>query len=1200
MKTLNYIVVLFFVLSLLICFNNAYPQTSYDLDNDGIPNEWEITHGLDPTINDSQLDTDNDSLINYQEYQLQTDPLIHDTDNDGLSDGEETFFKSTVPFKIADQMKSQTLPTVCYNNKQYLVCWVAYTDNDGGDIYGLFFNSQGVKVGSEFLINTYTLNTQNSPCIATDGNNFFIVWSSMNQDGSQNGIYGQLINSTGEKIGLETRINSVTDGDQKLPYIAACDSSYLIVWHGTDAKGKVFDFQGNPISEEINFDVHANKSCGYPKVIAIGNKFFVEFWDGSEKKVDGQFVSNDGTFMKNTVSFANLTGSNYNPFLCANKTSILAGWLYKSSDNKGYDVKQCFLDPDGNKITDDMTVNTIISGDQLYPFPATDGDGFLVVWNNCGSAPYKICGQFFTSQYKKIGSEFRLFPSTNDAYVTSSTASDGEKYFIVWRTTKMIYGTFLTPGAGYGTDPTKADTDNDGLSDKLEIDQYFTDPLNNDTDSDGLSDYSEIFTHNTNPTIADTDNDGLSDYDEIITYTTNPNSSDTDNDGLSDKFEIDNNFDPKTNDSLLDRDNDGLTDLQEYNLGTDPRNSDTDSDGINDFIEVNHTLTSPIKSDTDNDGASDNLEINQYSTNPNNPDTDGDGLLDGEEIKLLKDINFNMYPDVLNFNMCYGNGKLLLCVNDSNQVFARFYDIATDSLGEEFLISNSAMNPIPLYLNGTFAIGLSVWETYYYYPLITPCPIIPTISLSCTEMIETAYGYRYYCEKLLCSFINSDLSINYQLVSESNRLTYYIPSPENPYSDYAITNANNIGFAWNANFTNTDMTDKEIYFTRISNDPTTNPVSIKLADLSGSSCSKPAVSTNGNDYLIIWGDNSLFGQIVSNGQPVYTQPFKICPRLSETETIYKSVACDGNNYLVGWCYYQEPNFYVSLQLISDSGNKIGDEFIISENAAFCDIVWDGSRYLVFYISETNIYMQAVDKDGYLIGDPVLIDNDFNINGNWVFKTCVSIDYVYLAYTSPTGVAIKCIRWGYDTDPLKVDTDNDGTIDSSEFTGKIEPTKFDSDNDGIPDSYEKNISNTDPYKKDSDNDGLSDGIEDQIFGSNPNIIDTDNDGFSDFKEYIAGTDPCDNNSYFKINSLNKIVNQATGKDIFELNFKSALGKKYTISVKSNLTNDQWTVLNSNYSSQGNTTTYTDQGGGPNNVAHPSQEKGIRLYKITVKE
>ena len=84
------------------------------------------------------------------------------------------------------------------------------------------------------------------------------------------------------------------------------------------------------------------------------------------------------------------------------------------------------------------------------------------------------------------------------------------------------------------TNPSKADTDGDGLNDGEEVNTYHTDPLKQDTDGDGLTDGDEVHHYRTDPTKQDTDNDGLTDGDEVHRVHTDPLNPDTDGDGVRD------------------------------------------------------------------------------------------------------------------------------------------------------------------------------------------------------------------------------------------------------------------------------------------------------------------------------------------------------------------------------------------------------------------------------------------------------------------------------------------------------------------------------------------------------------------------------------------------------------------------------------------------------------------------------------------
>ena len=91
-----------------------------DSDGDGLPDEWEIQHGLNPNDpDDANIDSDNDGLTNLEEFDVQkihgksTDPNQADTDVDGFSDKEE-IDKGTNPVDPEDFLKSNLTKVILF------------------------------------------------------------------------------------------------------------------------------------------------------------------------------------------------------------------------------------------------------------------------------------------------------------------------------------------------------------------------------------------------------------------------------------------------------------------------------------------------------------------------------------------------------------------------------------------------------------------------------------------------------------------------------------------------------------------------------------------------------------------------------------------------------------------------------------------------------------------------------------------------------------------------------------------------------------------------------------------------------------------------------------------------------------------------------------------------------------------------------
>ena len=277
----------------------------------------------------------------------------------------------------------------------------------------------------------------------------------------------------------------------------------------------------------------------------------------------------------------------------------------------------------------------------------------------------------------------------------------------------------------------------------LHIEYHFgigSDPSKEDTDGDGLPDPEELAL-GTNPSKSDTDGDGMSDCAEVA-QGTNPVSPDTDGDGIGDKWETDHPpFDPLDNsDGLADADGDGLSNAFEITQsGTDWQRADTDDDGLSDFAEWNGT-TDPFDPDCDGDGLLDGAEV-FLGTDPLDDDTDGDDMPDGWEVELgvdpLDDADPNPSHD--------GDGDGLSCLEEARFGTSPFAaDTDGDGLtdGEECGCVFVLSFPQPTFdMSGaTNVIGMidNLDEGCLSIPL--PFPIQPTAMAVCSNVIVGING----------------------------------------------------------------------------------------------------------------------------------------------------------------------------------------------------------------------------------------------------------------------------------------------------------------------------------------------------------------------------------------------------------------------------------------------------------------------------
>ncbi len=602
-----------------------------DTDDDGASDKLEVqTIGSDPVV----ADTDGDGLKDGEEWDLGTNPLQPDTDWDGINDYDEVKVYGTDPKsqdtdgdQLTDAYEIQTkwdmskvTPTVEY----VTIGGVKYDDhtdplNPDTDGDGLLDGQEG-PMGAYYGLDSLYNDTPGSgsdpaPLIFNYG-----YTHPLDAD-TDDDSYLQLYNGDIDMM-LKTRLNPAGTEGQEYPMSDGNEvAGFDVILYDDEGEPYRKHVYTNPCNPDTDGDtgVTENQRNNPPAGAWLNSDGYELAQDPPSDPTDGD-TDDDGLI--DGLEGVLRQDSNHTYYRDAD------------TDDDGLpDMQDLLLGTD--PLSPDSDLDMVSDGDEFYKYgtspvnPDTDFDGLtdgeeLFFWH---TNPFSddSDGDGLKDGYEVLitGSNPMDEDSDNDGL------TDFQEFFI------------------YYTQPFVYDTDGDGLSDGQEINIYDTDPLVWDTDHDSItepnadgeytwpmSDYDEVMIYGTNATDADSDQDGLSDslelylgsgqipwMDPIPLNATDP---DTDHDLLIDGSEL-----MVKNVSDIIYPYRGITVIERFNSS--PVLADTDGDNLTDYQEVVVFNTNPANNDTDNDTILDWYEVWVYNTSALRADTDGDGLYDYEE-----------------------------------------------------------------------------------------------------------------------------------------------------------------------------------------------------------------------------------------------------------------------------------------------------------------------------------------------------------------------------------------------------------------------------------------------------------------------------------------------------------------------------------------------------------------------------------------
>ncbi|MBC7965529.1 MAG: DUF4347 domain-containing protein, partial [Fuerstia sp.] len=342
----------------------------------------------------------------------------------------------------SSESRGSTHAVAAARDGSHVVVWSSLNQDGGGwGVYGQLFDAAGNKVGVEFLINQTTTNDQKDATVAMNGRGDFVVsWTSVSQDGSGNGVYARRYDAAGTALGNEFRVGMTSTGDQDSPVVAmAADGRFLIVWEGQGAGdadgvfGRWYAANGTPSGSEILINSTTIGVQGTPSVAMAPDGRAVVVWHDAIG-VWAQLFDAGGTATGTEIYVeSNITAGSPDVEMAADGSFVVA---YRQTL---FDTGVYFRRFDGNGTLLSpfaQIANSTSLGNQTDPSITMDDTGnFLIVWEGNGTGDADgVFGRLYTGSGTALNSfEFRINGSTTGTQsMASASMLTGGNFVVAW------------------------------------------------------------------------------------------------------------------------------------------------------------------------------------------------------------------------------------------------------------------------------------------------------------------------------------------------------------------------------------------------------------------------------------------------------------------------------------------------------------------------------------------------------------------------------------------------------------------------------------------------------------------------------------------------------------------------------------------------------------------------------------------------
>ena len=197
-----------------------------------------------------------------------------------------------------------------FSDKAFVVVWEGAGPEAPSAVYARVFAADGTPWGEQFVVSQDPANGQNGPAVAAlNGDNFVVVWEGNDADGDNEGILGRVFSPEPTALTGAFVVNTYTLGTQDLAAVAALPSGgFCAAWHVAYDGGSFHEiygqrFAGGPTYGQDGTEIHYNSYTGNnqtaPAMSARADDGLIVFWQSQNSQTDEDYGIYGQTFSDN-------------------------------------------------------------------------------------------------------------------------------------------------------------------------------------------------------------------------------------------------------------------------------------------------------------------------------------------------------------------------------------------------------------------------------------------------------------------------------------------------------------------------------------------------------------------------------------------------------------------------------------------------------------------------------------------------------------------------------------------------------------------------------------------------------------------------------------------------------------------------------------------------------------------------------------